>query len=92
LIRAYIADLGGVANCSTAECSIIRRAATLQVELDRMELEFATAGAASPEQLEIYQRASNSMRRLLEAIGLQRRTRPSNELSLADIMAEDVDA
>lgn len=88
LIRAHLADLGGIDNCSTAERSIIRRAATLTVELERMEDRFATAGETSDTDLDLYQRMANSLRRLLESIGLQRRPRTVNEPSLADILQE----
>src|SRR6516162_179697 len=37
LIADHISDLGGEANASTAERSIIRRAAVLTVELERLE-------------------------------------------------------
>jgi hypothetical protein len=74
-IRAYLTDLGGIENCSTAERSIVRRVATLEVELERLEERFATAGEASVEDLETYQRCANSQRRLLEAIGIERRAR-----------------
>jgi hypothetical protein len=80
--------LGGIDNCSTAERSIIRRAATLTVELERMEDRFATAGETSDTDLDLYQRMANSLRRLLESIGLQRRPRTVNEPSLADILQE----
>jgi hypothetical protein len=60
---------------SEAERSIVRRVATLTVELERMEAAFAVAGEAQPDQLDLYQRTANSLRRLLEAIGLQRRAR-----------------
>jgi len=73
VIAAHIADLGGVDNTSAAERSIVRRAATLTVELDRMEALFAMAGEASPADLERYQRAANTLKRLLQAVGLQRR-------------------
>jgi hypothetical protein len=88
LISAHIADLGGVENCSAAEQSIIRRASVLTVELERMERQFALDEQASPDDLEIYQRCANSLRRLLEAVGLQRRASGVNKLSLADIQAE----
>ena len=48
VIAAHIGDLGGVDNTSAAERSIIRRASTLTVELERMETTFAAAGEASP--------------------------------------------
>jgi hypothetical protein len=75
IIAEHVADKGGMANCSAPERSIIRRAATLTVELERMESVFAVAGEALPEQLDLYQRTANSLRRLLEAVGLERRAK-----------------
>jgi uncharacterized small protein (DUF1192 family) len=75
LISLHLSDLGGDDAVSEAERSIIRRIATLTVELERMEAEFAVAGEARPDQLDLYQRTANSLRRLLEAIGLRRRPR-----------------
>jgi hypothetical protein len=91
LISALIADLGGVENCSAAEQSIVRRACVLTVELERMERQFALDEQASPADLETYQRCANSLRRLLESVGLQRRTR---DVSLLDPLeyARRVDA
>jgi hypothetical protein len=67
--------LSDAQNASAAERSIIRRASVLTVELEQLEAKFALAGEASTEQLDLYQRCSSSLRRLLEAIGLQRRPR-----------------
>ena len=75
LMGLHLSDLGGDDAVSEAERSIIRRVATLTVELERMEAGFAVAGEAQPDQLDLYQRTANSLRRLLEAIGLQRRPR-----------------
>jgi hypothetical protein len=75
LIGLYLSDLGGDDAVSEAERSIVRRIATLTVELERIEAGFAVAGEAQSEQLDLYQRTANSLRRLLEAIGLQRRSR-----------------
>jgi hypothetical protein len=75
LIGLHLSDLGGDDAVSEAERSIIRRVATLTVELERMEAGFAVAGEAQPDQLELYQRTANSLRRLLEAIGVRRRPR-----------------
>ena|SRR5215467_5055478 len=75
LISLHLSDLGGADAVSEAEKSIIRRVATLTVELERMESVFAEAGEASPEQLDLYQRVSNSMRRMLETVGIQRRSK-----------------
>ena len=76
LIALHVADLGGDQNVSEAERAIIRRAAVLITELERMERDFALSeGAPGIAELEVYQRAANSMRRLLESVGLQRRSR-----------------
>ncbi len=87
VIAEHVADLGGVDNTSAAERSIIRRASTLTVELERLETKFALAGEASAEDLDLYQRTAGNLRRLLEAIGIQRRPRDVTP-SIADIAAE----
>jgi hypothetical protein len=73
--RAILASLGDQDTISEAEPSIVRRAATLTVELERLELRFARAGEASPEEIDLYQRTASTIRRLHEAVGLQRRPR-----------------
>jgi hypothetical protein len=88
IIAAHISDLGGEDNVSEAERSIIRRAAVLTTELERLEVEFAQAGAADRLDLDLYQRTAGNLRRLLEAVGLQRRAKPVQFQSLADIQAE----
>jgi hypothetical protein len=76
LVALHIADLGGDENISEAERAIIRRAAVIIVELERKEKGFALSeDAPSDPELETYQRMANTMRRLLEAVGLQRRPR-----------------
>jgi hypothetical protein len=75
VIREHIADLGGADNTSAAERSIIRRAAVLTTELEQLEARFATVGEASADDLDLYQRTAGNLRRLLEAVGLQRRAK-----------------
>jgi hypothetical protein len=75
LIQLHLADFAGEDAVSEAKKSIIRRACALTVELERMESIFAVAGEALPEQLDLYQRTANSLRRLLEAVGLERRAK-----------------
>lgn len=71
----HVSDLGGIENTSEAERSIVRRAAVLTTELERLEQRFALAGEASPDEIELYARVAANMRRLLEAVGLRRRSR-----------------
>lgn len=93
LIALHLADLGGDDAVSEAERSIVRRIATLTVELERMEAGFAVAGAAQPDQLDLYQRTAGNLRRLLEAVGLERRARevtPTLDQIAKDIEHSDV--
>jgi len=75
IIAAHMSDLGGDDSATQAERSIVRRASVLTVEMERIERQFALAEATDPELLDLYQRTANSLRRLLEAVGLQRRAR-----------------
>jgi hypothetical protein len=88
LINDHIGDLGGEDNTSTAERSIIRRAAVLTTELERLEVKFAGAGQATDSDLDLYIRASGNLRRLLEAVGLQRRARDMGP-TLGDLLRDD---
>jgi len=85
IIAAHLSD---VPDASAAERAIIRRASVLIVELERMERAFALAGEADPEALDLYGRVAGNMRRLLEAVGLERRSRDVTP-TLADILRED---
>ena len=46
LIEQHTNDMGGVAACSHAERSLVRRVACLSVELEHLEARFATADGA----------------------------------------------
>jgi hypothetical protein len=91
LIELHTSDLGGETNCSAAERALVRRAAVLIVELERMEQKFALNGEASDKALDLYQRMAGSLRRLLETTGLRRRARDINPpQSLTEIASEYV--
>lgn len=76
LVTLHVADLGGEGAISEAEKSIVRRAAVLTVELERLEARFAAAAeCADKDDLDLYQRTAGNLRRLLEAVGLQRRAK-----------------
>lgn len=77
LIALHTADLGGAENLSAAEQALVRRAAVIMISLEKMEFKFALTdaeGVTAPE-LDLYQRLSNSLRRLLREVGIKRRTR-----------------
>jgi hypothetical protein len=68
--------LSDIPDASVSEKSLVRRAAVLTTQLEQMERKFALAGGeASVAELDAYQRGANTLRRLLGAIGLERRAR-----------------
>jgi hypothetical protein len=87
IIADLTADLGGADNVSAAQASLVRRSAVLTVELEQLEAGFATAGCATTDLLDSYQRVTNTLRRTLEAVqpGLERRQREVP--SLAEYLA-----
>jgi hypothetical protein len=74
LIALHVRDAGGEDLLSEAQRSIIRRAACITVELERLEQSFAN-GDANVAMLAEYGRGSNTLRRLLESLGLERKPR-----------------
>ena len=89
IITSHLSDLGGEENTSEAERSIIRRASVITVELERLEARFAAAGEASAEELDLYQRTAGNLRRLLEAVGLQRRAKQVTP-TLGEYLSQEV--
>jgi hypothetical protein len=76
IIREHLADLGGPANTTAAERSLVRRAATLTIALEQLEAKFAAAeGVVSHTDLDLYSRGTGHLRRVLESLGLQRRAK-----------------
>lgn len=77
LIADAVSDLGGKEAVSHGERLLVRRASMLALQLELMEQKFASneGGEASSKQIETYQRCTNTLRRTLEALGLQRRSK-----------------
>ena len=90
LLAAIAADLGGVDNLTTAELVLIRRAAHLALQLELIEERWACrpAGEASTASLFKYQRVTNTLRRVLETLGLQRRSRDVTPPRLAEYLEQ----
>jgi hypothetical protein len=78
MIADHVSDLGG--DVSTAEHALIRRAAVLVTELERLELRFALADQPETTDLDLYQKLTNTLRRLLQSLGLQRRSKDISAL------------
>jgi hypothetical protein len=72
LVALHLSDLGDLDAVSEAERSLVRRVATLEIELEKLEASFAQAGQADPADLDLYSRVSGNVRRILESLGLKR--------------------
>lgn len=76
IVALHTSDRGGVDRMSQAEQSLVRCVATLTVELEQMEVKFAESETgASANDLERYQRCSNTLRRHCQTLGLKRHAR-----------------
>jgi hypothetical protein len=69
LISMHVADLGGRANLTEAALALVKRAATLEVELEQME---GKLSLGQEIDLDLFGRATNSLRRVWRDLGLKR--------------------
>jgi hypothetical protein len=77
LVGDATSDLGGADLLSNAERVLVRRAAMLTLQAEMMESRWnGTDGEAPAKEIETYQRITNTLRRTLKDLGLQRRPRP----------------
>jgi hypothetical protein len=83
-VLGHVSDLGGADFLSEAQFSLIRRAAAIECELERLD---ARLSVGEPVDLDSYGRCAGHLRRLFETIGVERRPRDVTP-SIADIAAE----
>jgi hypothetical protein len=84
LLHLHCEDLGGIDRLSEFQLSLVRRVATLEVELERMEAELAEGKTVD---IDVYARVASHLRRIVETLGLQRVSRDVTP-TLADIVRE----
>lgn len=72
LVSAHGSDLGGTDALSEAQSSLVRRVATIEIELEQLEGKLSKGEAVD---LDAYTRAAGHLRRILETLGLERRSR-----------------
>ncbi len=76
LISNFLADISSSEPVSEAQKALVRRAAMLCLQLELLEQQFAeNEGQANAQELEVYQRCCNTLRRTLGALGLKRHPR-----------------
>jgi hypothetical protein len=69
LIESHVADLGGVSVLSEAQRSLIKRASTIEIELEQIEGRLSLGRAAD---LGEYATAASHLRRIFETLGITR--------------------
>jgi hypothetical protein len=72
LIALHASDLGGGDQLSEAQRSLIRRAATIEIELEAQE---GKLSEGIEVDLDTYARAAGHLRRVLETLGIERHAR-----------------
>ncbi len=90
LCESYAQDMGGLESLSASQMSLVKRASALTVEIERSEALFAERGdtiAPDAAVLRDYQTACNSLRRLLESLGLSRSPKAVRSPTLTDAAA-----
>lgn len=75
IIAEHVSDLGGIDAISAGEKSLVRRVAVLTVELEKLETRFAEDPSVGERTLDLYNRTAGNLGRLLDRLGLKRRTR-----------------
>jgi hypothetical protein len=86
LIEAHVNDLGGVTALSMAERSLIKRAATLECELEAIE---GKLSEGKPQDLAVYATAASHLRRIFETLGLDRRAHDVTTIIDGAVMRSD---
>jgi hypothetical protein len=73
LYDSFSSDLGQADDAlSEGQRALVRRASALCVELERLEVKFARRGGAEVDELNVFQRSVNSLRRVIESLGTHR--------------------
>jgi hypothetical protein len=70
LVELHAGDLGGMDLLSEAQLSLVKRAATIEVELEQVEGRLSTGRDAD---LDLYTRSTSHLRRIFEVLGVERR-------------------
>jgi hypothetical protein len=89
LISLHVSDLGGRSNLSEAQLALIKRAATLEVELEQMEGKLSLGETID---LDVFGRATGNLRRVWESLGLKREARDITALTDEGKLAQLLEA
>ena len=87
LVELHANDLGGMDFISAAQRALIRRASTIEIELEQQE---ARLSVGEEVDIETFGRMSGHLRRLLETLGIRREARQVETLAdYLDVAPDD---
>ena len=72
IVELHVADAGGRDQMTEAMLSLCRRAATLEIQLEQLECRMSEGDDVD---IEIYGRIASHLRRILETLGVERKSR-----------------
>jgi hypothetical protein len=72
IVELHVADAGGRDHMTEAMLSLCRRAATLEIQLEQLE---CCMSEGDDVDIEIYGRIASHLRRILETLGLERKSK-----------------
>jgi hypothetical protein len=79
LVELHANDLGGMDSISAAQLALIRRASTIEIELEQLEARLSVGD--EEVDIEAFARLAGHLRRLLEALGIRRDARQVETLA-----------
>jgi hypothetical protein len=83
LVAGHVSDLGGSSVLSEAQLSLVRRASAIECELEQME---GRLSMGEEVDLDVFTRSASHLRRILETLGLERRSRNVTPPTLAEYL------
>ena len=87
VLALHVSDLGGWDCISEAQASVARRAATITVTCEQLESRMAVLEEPDTGLADLYSRLSNTLRRLLQDLGFERRAKDVTP-SLSKLLTE----
>jgi hypothetical protein len=93
LVGSFASDLGQDEDAlSEGQRALLKHASAMCVELEAMETRFAARGGAELQELNVFQRTVNSLRRVIESLGTHRGRIPrdiTDGISLNSLLQAD---
>lgn len=81
LCADYARDMGGVDALSSAQRALIRAAANMQIQLEKLDTRFAEDPTVGERTLDLYGRTAGNLRRTLETLGIRRVEAPAKTIA-----------